>query len=182
VEFAEVSCHDPAMGDPLAFFLSANGRLGPRPFAIGAILIYAASLASQTLISAPVVTRAGFWPFAAAQATLLWAWYALHAKRLRDAEQDIGTAAGIATLYALAMVLLLFVAFFIRVGAPASEELAGSPARWLGPLSFGLVGSGEFAGLGAILTAFVLAAFVPAAVALAFSVWTGTRPRAAAAS
>ena len=168
--------------DPAALFLSATGRLAPRPFAIGAVVIYAASLASQTLISAPVVARAGFWPFAAAQATLLWGWYALHAKRLRDADRDVGAAAGIAALYALAMVLLLFVAFFIRIGAPTSEALAASPARWLGPLSFGLIGSGEFAGLGAVLTAFVLAAFVPAAVALAFSIWAGTRPRAAAVS
>lgn len=181
VAFAGASCHDRAMADPLAFFLSPTGRLAPRPFAIGAVLIYAASLAAQALISAPLVTRAGFWPFAAAQATLLWAWYALHAKRLRDAEQDLGAAAGIAALYALAMVLLLFVAFFIRLGARPTEALAGSPVRWFGPLSFGVIDSGEFAGLGAILTAFVLLAFVPAAVALAFSIWTGTRPRAASA-
>src|SRR5437016_2184452 len=121
VEFAGASCHHPDM-DPAALFLSAAGRLGPRPFAIGAVLIYAASLASQTLISAPVVARAGFWPFAAAQATPLWVWYALHAKRPRDAGQDVGAAAAIAALYALAMVLLLFVAFFIRLGARPSEE------------------------------------------------------------
>jgi hypothetical protein len=168
--------------DPAALFLSTTGRLTPRPFAIGAVLIYAASLASQALISAPLVARAGFWPFAAVQATLLWGWYALHAKRLRDAEKDIGAAAGIAALYALAMVLLLFVAFFIRLGVHAPEALAGSTLRWLGPLSFGFVGSGEFGGLGLILAAFVIAAFVPALVALAFSIWTGTRPTAASAS
>jgi uncharacterized membrane protein YhaH (DUF805 family) len=167
--------------DPLALFLSAAGRLSPRPFAVGAVLIYAASLASQALISAPVVARAGFWPFAAAQATLLWGWYALHAKRLRDAEKDVGAAAGIAALYALAMVLLLFVAFFIRLGACPGEALAGSTMRWLGPLSFGFFGSGEFGGLGLILAAFVIAAFAPALVALGFSIWTGTRPTASAA-
>jgi uncharacterized membrane protein YhaH (DUF805 family) len=167
--------------DPAALFLSTTGRLTPRPFAIGAVLIYAVSLASQALISAPLVARAGFWPFAAVQATLLWGWYALHAKRLRDAEKDIGAAAGIAALYALATVLLLFVAFFIRLGARAPEEL-GSNLRWLGPLSFGFVGSGEFGGLGLILAAFVIAAFVPALVALAFSIWTGTRPTVASAS
>jgi len=166
--------------DPLAFFLSTTGRLPPRPFAVGVVLIYAASLASQALISAPVVARTGFWPFAAAQATLLWGWYALHAKRLRDAEQDIGAAAGVAALYALAMVLLLFVAFFIRLGARPGEELAGSTMRWLGPLSFGWFGSGEFGGLGLILAAFVIAAFAPALVALGFSIWTGTRPTAPA--
>jgi uncharacterized membrane protein YhaH (DUF805 family) len=168
--------------DPATLFLSTTGRLTPRPFAIGALLIYAASLASQALISAPLVARAGFWPFAAVQATLLWGWYALHAKRLRDAGEDIGPAAGVAALYAVAMVLLLFVAFFIRVGARPPDELAGPTLRWLGPLSFGFFGRGEFGGLGLILAAFVIAAFVPALVALAFSIWTGTRPTAAAAS
>jgi uncharacterized membrane protein YhaH (DUF805 family) len=167
--------------DPVAFFLSTSGRLAPRPFAIGAALIYAASLASQALISAPMVARAGFWPFAAAQATLLWGWYALHTKRLRDAERDAAAAAAIAALYALAMVLLLFVAFFIRLGAHPGEALAGSKLRWLGPLSFGWFGAGEFGWLGLILAAFVIAAFAPALVALAFSIWTGTRPSAAAA-
>ena len=181
VEFAGASCHDPPM-DAAALFLSATGRLAPRPFAIGTVAIYAASLASQTLISAPVVARAGFWPFAAVQATLLWGWYALHAKRLRDAEQDIGAAAGIAALYALAMVLLLFVAFFIRLGGRPGEEIAGSALRWFGPLSFGWFGSGEFGGLGLILAGFVIAAFAPALVALGFSIWTGTRPSHASAA
>ena len=168
--------------DPLGLFVSTSGRLAPRPFAIATFLIYAASLASQALISAPVVARAGFWPFAAAQATLLWGWYALHAKRLRDAEEDVGAAAGIAALYALAMVLLLFVAFFIRLGARPTEELAGSTLRWFGPLSFGWFGSGELGGLGLILAAFVAAAFAPALVALGFSIWTGTRPTAPSAA
>ena len=181
VEFAGASCHDPPM-DAAALFLSTTGRLAPRPFAIGTVAIYAASLASQTLISAPVVARAGFWPFAAVQATLLWGWYALHAKRLRDAEQDIGAAAGIAALYALAMVLLLFVAFFIRLGGRPGEEIAGSALRWFGPLSFGWFGSGEFGGLGLILAGFVIAAFAPALVALGFSIWTGTRPSHASAA
>src|SRR6266542_2869022 len=78
--------------DPAGLFLSISGRLAPKPFALGAILVYAASLASQALISPPIVARSGFWPFAAAQATLLWGWYALHVKRLRDAEEDAGTA------------------------------------------------------------------------------------------
>jgi hypothetical protein len=181
VEFAGASCHDRRM-DAAALFLSATGRLAPRPFAIAAALIYAASLASQTLISAHPGRRAGFWPFAAAQATLLWGWYALHAKRLRDADEDVGAAAGIAALYALAMVLLLFVAFFIRVGARPNEAIAGSTMQWLGPLSFGVFGSGEFGGLGLILAVFVIAAFAPAVVALAFSIWTGMRPTAASAA
>lgn len=167
--------------DPLAFFLSTTGRLKPRPFALATVLVYAASLASQALISAPVVARSGFWPFAAAQATLLWAWYALHAKRLRDAGQDMSTAAGIAALYALAMVLLLFIAFFIRLGVQANQELVDSPLRWLGPLSFRGFGSADFGGLGPILVGFVIAAFVPAVVALGFSIWIGTRPSATSA-
>ncbi len=80
------------------------------------------------------------------------------------------------------MVLLLFVAFFIRLGARPGEEIAGSALRWFGPLSFGWFGSGEFGGLGLILAGFVIAAFAPALVALGFSIWTGTRPSHASAA
>jgi uncharacterized membrane protein YhaH (DUF805 family) len=163
--------------DPAGLFLSISGRLAPKPFALGAILVYAASLASQALISPPIVARSGFWPFAAAQATLLWGWYALHVKRLRDAEEDAGTAVGIAIVYALAVVLLLFVAFFLGLDTRGAVEAAeNSSMRWLGLAS---LGGSELGGLGFVLAAFLVAAFAPCVVALAFSIWAGTRPSAA---
>src|SRR5260370_23382727 len=74
------------------------------------------------------------------------------------------------------MVLLLFVAFFTRLGARPNEAIAGSTMQWLGPLSFGGFGSGEFGGLGLILAMFVIAPFAPALGALAFSILTGVAP------
>ena len=37
------------------------------------------------------------------QALLIWMWFALHAKRLRDAGRTIGLAVGAAVLYALSV-------------------------------------------------------------------------------
>src|SRR5947209_4408448 len=96
----------------LALFLSPSGRLEPRPFAIAALLVYLAGLASQTLLAAPMVSRAGLWSFALAQAALAWIWFALHAKRLRDAARATDAAAGIAIVYALAVALLLLILSF----------------------------------------------------------------------
>ena len=38
------------------------------------------------------MARTGPWLFAAAQALLIWVWYVLHAKRLRDAGRSVGLA------------------------------------------------------------------------------------------
>ena len=45
----------------------------------------------------------GLTPFAVAQAALLWAWLAVHIKRLRDAGQGPAGAIGVAVIYALAL-------------------------------------------------------------------------------
>src|SRR5580658_9709912 len=90
--------------------LSPGGRLKPQPFTYAAIAVYLAGAASHLLTAADVMTRAGLWPFLAAQILLLWLWFALHAKRLRDAGHGSGLAAGVALLYALSIALLLIVA------------------------------------------------------------------------
>ena len=60
------------------------------------------------LISPPVTARRyGVLPFAVAAGRSTWAWFALHARRLRDAGRPTGPALGIAILYALAIVLLM---------------------------------------------------------------------------
>src|SRR2546421_12922651 len=80
---------------PLALFFSAKGRLAPKAFVIGAIAVYAVSCLSQVLASGPLTARAGLWPFAIVQAVLTWSWFAIHAKRLRDAGRGIGSAPGL---------------------------------------------------------------------------------------
>src|SRR5262249_59198044 len=93
--------------ESLAVFFSARGRLAPRAFAAGAAVVYATAFLSPLLISPPVMLRAGLVPFALVQAIAIWCWFCLHAKRLRDADRQVGVAVAIAVLYALAVIFFL---------------------------------------------------------------------------
>ncbi len=93
----------------LRFLFSPCGRLRPRPFTLAAIAIYLAGAASQFLTTPDVLIRGALWPFAVVQALLLWVWFVVHAKRLRDAGRPIGLAVGATVLYALSIVLLVLI-------------------------------------------------------------------------
>ena len=104
--------------DPLAFLTSTQGRLAPKPFALGVLAVWVAGLAAQFLLSGEIMAYAGMWPFIAVQAALLWTGFVLHIKRLRDAGQGPAAAIGIALVYALSIALLLMlVAFFTNPNA-----------------------------------------------------------------
>ena len=47
----------------LATIFSASGRIAPRPFALGAVVVYVASFLSQFLLAAPITARASVVPF-----------------------------------------------------------------------------------------------------------------------
>lgn len=169
-----------AVMSALSLFLSSSGRIGARPFWLAALAIYAAACGSQALLAPPVTATAGLWPFAAAQALLVWAWYAVHAKRLRDAGLGAGVATGIAALCALAALLLLLIATLVLdTGGAAPGEPSGSQ-----PLAFVLLfhlfallsGAVDLGLFGLIMAALLALAMLPVLVALGFSVWTGTRP------
>ena len=167
--------------ESLASFFSASGRIAPRPFALRVILVYVLSFLSQVLMSPPMTARYGVLPFAVVQVALTWAWFALHAGRLRDAGRPIAPALGIAVLYVLAIVLLmLLIEPIIGTGAGAS---ATDPPRhdpidlWVFILLFaafvGQTSAGFFhyLALGALMLI-----LTPIVIALGFSIWTGTRP------
>ena len=90
-----------------ALFISLRGRVGQRAFGYAIAGVYLLSFLSQVLISPPITVRFGMLPFIALQAMLIWAWLALHVKRLRDAGYPPGPAIAIAMLYALAIVQLV---------------------------------------------------------------------------
>ena len=69
--------------ESLALFFSGFGRLAPKPFAHAVVAVYVAAFLSQLLISPPVMLRIGLAAFALVQAMAMWAWFCLHAKRLR---------------------------------------------------------------------------------------------------
>src|SRR6476661_3500636 len=96
----------------LGLLFSPAGRLGPRAFIIAVVLLYLAAAASQALTLRDVIKSAGLWPFLAAQIVLVWAWYALHAKRLRDAGKPIGLG------------LILFVSIIAMLSGTPHDSLA----------------------------------------------------------
>jgi uncharacterized membrane protein YhaH (DUF805 family) len=166
----------------LRFLFSSSGRLEPRAFVLAIVVVYAAGAASHLLTRPDVIAKAGLWLFVAAQALLVWAWFALHAKRLRDAGRPVGPAAGIALLYVLSLVLLIIVAAsFFNTAADISD------ANTKGALGLLLLASIIAALLGAphydvswlIVTVLVVMAVAPLVVAVLFSLWVATRPSAA---
>jgi uncharacterized membrane protein YhaH (DUF805 family) len=155
-------------------FFSVSGRLRPGPFAVAAVLIYVIALAAHLLTLPAVASLAGLWPFAVAQALLIWTWFALHAKRLRDASRGIAPAQGIAAIYALAMALLILVgAFFLDGAAAPGVALPGSVLvlRQLFDMFRASLDP---------LTILTLIAFSSLVIVPIFSVWAGTRPSQAA--
>ena len=83
----------------LRLLFSPFGRLGPKAFVIAVIVVDAAGAASQWLTVLGATANNKLWLFAAVQALLIWVWFVLHAKRLRDAGRSIGLAVGAAVLY-----------------------------------------------------------------------------------
>jgi uncharacterized membrane protein YhaH (DUF805 family) len=168
--------------DALRLLFSPSGRLGPQAFIFNVIAVYAIGVAAQWFAAPQIQGNTGIWPFAAMQALLIWIWYALHAKRLRDADRPSGLAAGAALLYALSVVLLLIVATnFFRpyIGGPSDPtatavlnvtvflavllELTRTSVRDVNTLVVGV---------------FVIMALLPTIVALAVTVWAASRPSA----
>jgi uncharacterized membrane protein YhaH (DUF805 family) len=168
--------------DPLALFTSSQGRLTPKPFWLSLLAVYAASFASQFLLTGAVTARSGLWPFAIVQAAILWAWTVVHIKRLRDAGRPPAGAIGVALLYGLSIALVLLLILAVDSGSrpvPGGQE---APAHSL--LAFAvLIGLLVFLfdpNLGPFTMIFkvlALIACLPFLISLTFSLYTGLRRR-----
>ena len=163
----------------LRFLFSPRGRIAPRAFAFAVIAVYAAGIASQWLTVPGVIAHFGIWLFALIQAVLVWIWFSLHAKRLRDCGRPIGLAAGVSVLFAFSVVLLVLIGgAFSSTSEGLSDPNTTSVLGLMlllaiivalrGPLHFDFTSS--------IVTGLTLLAFIPSIVAVALSVWAATRP------
>ena len=94
--------------------LAQQSRLARGSFVLAAITVYVLSLASQTLLSAPVVAQVGVAPFVLVQIALIWVWIVLHMRRLRDAGRPNGLVIGVALIYALEVVLLTLLVWILE--------------------------------------------------------------------
>ena len=158
---------------------SPSGILKRQSFAVAAIVVYFLGLASQSLLIAPVLYRAGLFPFVLLHAVLLWVWYAIHAKRLRDAGRSIGPAIGIAVVNVLAIILLLLVISFLisPVEGQPGETAGGVLATWIVLIFFIKILSGatSLGWLGTLLLTLFAIAMIPVLLALGFSIWAGVQ-------
>jgi uncharacterized membrane protein YhaH (DUF805 family) len=164
----------------LRLIFSPTGRLPPQTFVIAAVLVYLAGIASYWLTTPDVIRRAGLWPFLAAQIVLIWIWYAIHAKRLRDAGQSAGLAAGVSLLYALSVALLVIVAAAFY-GPLAGDRMDPNAASALGLILFAsiialLAGAPHYDLSWLIVAILLVLAVVPIVLAAATTIWAATRP------
>jgi hypothetical protein len=166
----------------LRILFSPVGVLAPGTFIVVAVVVYGAGMASHWLTTPDVIRRAGLWPFIAAQIVLIWIWYVLHAKRLRDGGQSAGLAAGVSALYALSVALLVIVAASFY-GPLAGQGTDPNTASALGLILFAsiialLAGAPHYDVSWLIVVILLLLAFVPIVLAVATTLWAATRPRA----
>jgi uncharacterized membrane protein YhaH (DUF805 family) len=159
--------------ESFAQFFSPFGRTARNAFAQGAVLVYVLIVASYLLASQPVVARSGVAPFGLVQATLTYAWYALHARRLRDAGYGTAWALVVTILYCLGVALFLLVDQVISVMEP-------KPGIIFFIVLFVLF---LYAVLGGYHTPLLTVAFgllfvivAPLLITISFSIWAGTRP------
>jgi uncharacterized membrane protein YhaH (DUF805 family) len=168
--------------ESLASYVSASGRIARKPFIVGIALVYAASFASQVLLAAPVMARGGVIPFMLAQAAAMWAWYALHVRRLRDADRGGGMALAITVLYGLGTLLLLLIVVLLDGAAPAASSASGDPAA-PGLAEFVLLiylialfsGDPNLGIFGYVMFTVIALILAPTLIAVTFSVWAATR-------
>jgi hypothetical protein len=164
----------------LVSFLSPTGLLRPGAFLAAAIVVYAAGAASHVLTAPDIIVRAGPWPFAAIQALLIWLWFTLHSKRLRDAGASAGLAAGVSLLYALSVVLLVIVeaSFATAISGQTLDAKAASGLELilLVAIIAVLLQSSYYDSTWVVVAILLAIEFIPMALAIATTIWAATRP------
>ncbi len=164
----------------LRIIFSPSGRLSPQLFIVLVVLVYLAGVASHALTVPDVIMRAGLWPFVAAQALLIWIWYALHARRLHDAGRTASLAAAATILYTLAVALMIIVAasFYGALSAQAPDVNTASALGLilLVAVIAILLGAPHYDVAWLMVTVLLLLAFVPIILAVAVTLWAASRP------
>lgn len=166
----------------LRILLSPSGRLRPQAFIIAVVLVYIAGVASHALTLRDVIKSAGLWPFLAAQIALVWIWYALHAKRLRDAGRTPAIAIATSLLYVLSVALLVIIAGAFY-GALAGQGTDPNTASALGLILFvsiiAMLSGTPHDSLAWLIVAILLViAYLPIGLAVVTTLWAATRPTA----
>ncbi len=158
-----------------------SGTLSQSRFG-NALLVLLIGFVLSHMLSAPVVAdNIGLFPFVATQIALVWWWFALMVKRLRDAERSVLAISAVALIDVISVVLMT-----VMLGLLVVDLSAGAAAPYL-PASLGFIGypfvflynlmTGPPAdmqdGTMAMLAAFVLA---PLLLTLWYTFWAALQP------
>jgi uncharacterized membrane protein YhaH (DUF805 family) len=170
--------------ESLALLFSSHGRIARKPFVLAVLLVYVLIVASQLLLSKTVIARLNILPFALAQGLLLFCWYALHTKRLRDTGHGTGAATGIAVLNTLSVVLFLLL-LELMLGISAMGIASKKEDQELVAVLFIIFLLALFSPGNDPISAFYILSFVvlgmialSPVIAAGFSLWLGTRASA----
>ena len=163
----------------LGLLFLPSGRVGRQAFVLAVVGVYAAGAASQWLTAPGIMARGGVWPFAIVQVVLIWIWFSLNAKRLRDADRSAGIAVAAAIVYFLAVMLLLVLlgAFFGGISAQAQDASATGALTlilfiWIVAILSGAPAANIY-WLGVLV---LVAAALPIIFTVAVTLWAATRP------
>jgi uncharacterized membrane protein YhaH (DUF805 family) len=161
--------------------LIPSGDLKQRPYLWSLLALLIGAILSH-MLTAPVVTaQLGLVPFVVTQIALLWWWFALIVKRLRDAERSfLGvTAVALIDLIALLLLAVMLVLQFSDASAgaaapylPASISLLIYPFVFLFNLLTGPAANIQDMQV-AVLALLVVA---PLALTIFYSLWAAAQP------
>lgn len=111
--------------------LSPSGDIEQQPYARALLGLLIGAVLSNMLSAPAITTTFGLWPFVVTQLALLWFWYALSAKRLRNAERSV---LGVTAVALIALIAIALLTVILMLQAVDTEPTAAGP--WL-PASIG---------------------------------------------
>lgn len=161
--------------------LIPSGDLKQGPYLRSLVALLIGAILSHMLTAPAVTAQLGLVPFVVTQVALLWWWFALIVKRLRDAERSfLGvTAVALIDLFALLLLAVMLVLQFSDTSAgaaapylPASLSLLIYPFVFLFNLLTGPVANTQDVQV-AVLALFVVA---PLLLTIFYSLWAAAQP------
>jgi uncharacterized membrane protein YhaH (DUF805 family) len=161
--------------------LVPSGDLKQGPYLRSLVALLIGAILSHMLTAPLVTAQLGLVPFAVTQLALLWWWFALIVKRLRDAERSfLGvTAVALIDLFALLLLAVMLMLQFSDTSAgaaapylPASLSLLIYPFVFLFNFLTGPVANTQDLQV-ALLALFVVA---PLLLTIFYSLWAAAQP------
>ncbi len=121
--------------DPMKMFesFSPSGELEQEPYVRSMFALLIGAVLSHLLTAPAVLAQLGILPFVFMQIVIVWWWFCLIVKRLRDAERSI---LGVTAVALISFIAVLFLAMMLVL--QVSDPNAGTLAPWL-PASIGLL-------------------------------------------